>query len=484
MKRVALALVLVLLLSLPAVTVGATAGQAYSSIQVINLGGGDAHIAIFYYNQDGSLDPASPANDTIPKGESATYFPVHAADGFNGSVVIESTEPIAVVSNILYTAPDLAQATYVGFPEGASQIVFPILMKGNNTNDTSFNVQNTTGEKIDITIEFVPEPNKGYAAIPNVKIDVQPWSARTFDQRTMGEFSAVTKWVGSARVTVDADTLEDDGCCVAGTAQIFYNALDAVAAYDAFLEEGNETASIDRSTVRLPIIMDNNNNMWTGINCQNLGGTTTTMEIAYTPEAGYPAKTDPDVAGVVANGNAVWLQDPWGTKWVGAAEVTNTAGNPIACIVNQANLTSRYYSSYEGVYSSESTASAVGPLSSVEVAVPVAQYQPQASNDILTALNVANLGDSEVDVTIDWKPGPGFTDLADSALTIGAGSVGVKFLIDPYNNGQKWIGGAVVSVDDAEAGDEIAVVVNQQRMLYDGDYYSSYVGMAIFNGAP
>ena len=209
MKRVAIALVLVLILSLPAAMVEALAGQAYSSIQGINLGEEDVDIAIFYYSPDGSLDPVSPVYDTIAVGESASYFPVHAADGFNGAVVIESTQPIAVVSNILYTAPDLAQATYVGFPNGAGEIVFPILMKENNSNDTSFNVQNTTGEQIYVTIEFIPEPeplpgNGPYAAIPDVKIDIEAWSSRTFDQRTMGEFAGVGQWVGSARVTVAA----------------------------------------------------------------------------------------------------------------------------------------------------------------------------------------------------------------------------------------------------------------------------------------
>ena len=148
MKKAVFSLMVVLMLSalvVPAVLAADPADDpAYSSIQVQNLGGSNADIYIYYYNQDGTQDPASPVMDTVNVGESNTYFPVHAADGFNGSVVIESTEEIAVISNIFYVGAPSVQSSWVGFEAGAAEVLFPLIMKGNNSNYTTFNVQNTT----------------------------------------------------------------------------------------------------------------------------------------------------------------------------------------------------------------------------------------------------------------------------------------------------------------------------------------------------
>ncbi|MCL7453094.1 MAG: hypothetical protein M8467_08590, partial [Anaerolineae bacterium] len=393
-------LIAVMLFGIVLVPAALAQNPAYSSIQVLNLGATDASISIYYYNQDGSQDLASPVSDTVLVGESNTYFPVHAADGFNGSVVIESTEPIAVISNILYTAP-LFQSSWNGFDAGASAIRFPLIMKGNNSNNTTFNVQNVTADPVDILIEFVPEPGAGYAAITNVTDTIPAFAARTYDQATMGVFSGVTKWVGSAKVSVTSAT-----GAIAGVAQQIDTARNTGTAYNAFLS--------GVATVEMPLVMKDNNNMWTSINCQNLGPGATDITVNFVPEAGYPAMAAETKTAVAENGTAVFIQ--YGApKWVGAATVTNTAGNQLACIGNQSNLVSFYASAYEGFDSSAASSAIVSPL---------VQFQPQADGNLWTSINIKNLGGTATTATVDFKPAPGFGDVANMTVGIDPNALG------------------------------------------------------------
>jgi hypothetical protein len=455
MKKALFSLMVVLMLSalvVPGVLAADPADDpAYSSIQVQNLGAADADIYIYYYNQDGTQDPASPVMDTVNVGESNTYFPVHAADGFNGSVVIESTEEIAVISNILYAGAPLVQSSWVGFEAGAPELLFPLIMKGNNSNYTTFNVQNTTGDPINILIEFVAEPGAGYGTITDVTDTIPAWSAHTYNQKTMTEFAGETKWVGSAKVTVQG------AGAVAGVAQQLDENRKTGTAYNGFVAGAPE--------VDMPLIMKENNNMWTSINCQNLGPGATDITVTYTPEAGYPALAPETKTGVVESGTAVFIQ--YGApKWVGAATVTNTAGNDLACIGNQTNLVSFYASAYEGFDAT---------LASDVVVAPLIQYQNQGDGALWTSINIANLGGTATTATVDFKPAPGFSDIADMTVNIDPGALGVVFLYDPYGDATNAIGGAEVTSGN---GMDLAVVINQQKLGYSGDVYSTYNGFA------
>ncbi len=454
MKKVLYGLLIVLMLSVlmvpAALAVDPTTDPAYSSIQVLNLGATDASITIYYYNQDGSESVAA-VTDTVKVGESNTYFPVHAADGFNGSVVIESTEEIAVISNILYVGNPSVQASWSGFSAGASVIRFPLIMKGNNSNYTTFNVQNITGSPVDILIEFTAEPGAGYGAIANVTDKIPAWSAHTYDQNTMAEFAGVAKWVGSAKVSVQGAGE------IVGVAQQIDTARKTGTAYNAFLAGS--------ATVDMPLIMKENNNMWTSINCQNLGPGSTNVTVNFVPESGYPALAPETKSAVAENGTAVFIQYG-GTKWVGAATVSNSAGNQLACIGNQTNLVKFYASAYEGFEAAMATDTVV---------VPLVQFQPQTDGALWTSINIKNLGATATTVTVDFKPAPGFTDVANYTVDIAAGAVGVVLFYDPYGNGAKAIGGAEVSSGNAMS---LAVVANQQKVNYAGDIYSTYNGFA------
>ena len=461
MKRILFSLLVVLILSallVPAVL----AAPAYSSINVLNLGANDADTYIYYYDQSGALVPlpgglTNPVHDVIPVGQAHAYFP-HTSDGFNGSVVIESTEPIAVVSNILYLGPTQVQSSWNGFEQGASPLLFPLLMKGNNSNDSTFNVQNTTSASVHISIQFTPEPGMGYAVIPLVEDDIPAWAAHTYDLRVMSQFASIAKWVGSAKVTVVG------AGAVAGVAQQLDSLRNAAAAYDAFVAGS--------PIVDMPLVMKYNgtgsdaSKMLTSVNCQNLGIGPTDITINYVPEAGYPALAPETKTGIAENGTAVFIQylQP---KWVGAAQVTNSAGNNLACVGNQTNYGGYYLSTYEGFDAAMATNVAIAPL---------VQYQPQTTGNVYTSLNIKNLSTTTAtNVTIDFKPQLGSPDVTIAPLPIAAGAVGVYIFYAPLGVGTSLVGGAEVSSDNGVA---LAVVVNQAKLNYAADFYSSYDGFA------
>jgi hypothetical protein len=98
-KILVLALVLTLIVAGSAYAQGITYNTGF---QVQNLGTGTATITITYYNQDGTI--AATQSDSIPAGGSKTYFgSIPVSDGFNGSVVISSDQPVAAIANELGT---------------------------------------------------------------------------------------------------------------------------------------------------------------------------------------------------------------------------------------------------------------------------------------------------------------------------------------------------------------------------------------------
>ena len=145
--------------------------------------------------------------------------------------------------------------------------------------------------------------------------------------------------------------------------------------------------------------------------------------------------------------------------------------------MNQHRIPYKWLSSYEGLDPEGQTDTVVMPL---------VHYQPQGDgHDIVTSLNIKNMSGRDIEVTVDWLPEVGETDIpSEEDFAITDGSVGVVFMYNPRNNGEKWVGGAKVFVEDAIVGDMISVVVNQQKIGYTADYFSSYDGLTVEAAAP
>ncbi len=429
-----------------------------SSIQVLNLSDTeDAQIIITYYNQDGTV--ATSVSDIVQAGQSNTYFPIHASGSFNGSVVISSDKEVVVVSNLVVNTSQKGIGSYVGFQQGGPIIYLPLVMKGNAYQTTTFNVQNTGNTPADITIVFTPEAGSTYPTIPNVTDTIPPGAAKTYNLGTMSQFNNITKWVGSATVSV-ADPANDSIAGVATTVNQRYSTAYQLYTYNAF--------SSGSTTVILPLIQENNNGNRTSINCQNISQSTpTTVTVTYIPESGYGTKLAETKANVPSYGVAVFLQDYQGaTKWVGSARVTSDPAVPLVCVVNQQRPAYGTGSSYEGFDPASATDTVVLPL--------IQSRNGSATTGwVYTSINLATADGNPHEITCDFKPAPGFADPPNVTKT---GASVVFLQNDVYGNGDKFIGGAICKTSD---GAGLFAIVNQSRQntpVFPRDTLATYDG--------
>lgn len=431
----------------PVATVYAAAIPAYeSAIQVQNLDNVNAaSISIYYYNPDGTLATlpspyTNPVQDTVAAGSSNTYLPIHPDVGFAGSAVISSVSSIAVISNLTVAATNRALGTYTGAPSGGANLFFPLIDKRNNV--SVFSIQNTGGSVANYTIDFIPQPGSSYADIPDVTGSLAIGAAAIYN---MADYNGANQWLGSIKVT--ASTSE-----VTGIVSNVNNNLPASptnAVYNGF--------NSGSATVTLPLVMEANNGNRTGTSCQNLGPAAATITMAYSPAAGYPAKTSDVFAAVPVNGIAVKVFSDTGTKWVGGATVTIDGGSTVVCVVNQTRPAKKNSNLYEGFNPGNATDTIV---------LPLVMSKNGSTTKAFTGFSVASADGSNISVTCDWKPGAGFADIANTTKS------GAAVLVFPQQVGfsdgdTRWVGSAVC-VEDGGKG--IFAVVNQSREGLPADY--------------
>ena len=136
------------------------AGVYYTScFQLQNLSTNQASVIMKFYSQgDGSL--VKSPSDTIPASSSKTYCPlssppVNLPSGFNGSLVIESTQPLASIVNLAGDSSfNGLTASYIGVTNSSSSLSIPLLMKENYGYNTFFNVQNIGSSPTTVNVTY------------------------------------------------------------------------------------------------------------------------------------------------------------------------------------------------------------------------------------------------------------------------------------------------------------------------------------------
>lgn len=417
-----------------------------SAIQVQNLDTDySANIFIYYYNPDGSLadlpDPyTNPVSDTVLAGSSNTYLPIHPDAGFTGSAVIQSDREVALISNLTVAATNRALGTYTGVSSGGPSLFFPLIDKRKNV--SVFSIQNAGSVTANYTVDFIPLPGSIYADIPNVSGSLNVGAAKLYN---MADYNGTSDWLGSIKVTASAGS-------VTGVVSNVNNTLitsPTNAVYNGF--NGGAT------TANLPLIVEANNGNRTGTSCQNLGPNPATITMSYTPSTGYPARPDDVFAAVPVNGIAVKVMSDVGTKWIGGATVTVDSGSNIVCVVNQTRPIRKNSNLYEGF----------NPLAATDqVVLPLIMSKNGNITQAFTAFSIASADGTPISVTCDWKPSPGFVDIADT--TKDSASVLVFSQQTGFSpSDTRWIGSAVCTEN---SGKGIFAVVNQSREGLPFDY--------------
>jgi hypothetical protein len=398
-----------LLLAIPAGSVMAQPVTYDSCFQVQNMSGVDASITVFYYEQGNPVAVASPA-DTVLANDSNTYCPLSAVtDGFNGSIVIESTEQIAAITNVTGGAWGAYNASYAGFDVGSNTVNLPLLFADNYGYNTWFNVQNVGTGVADVDIVY----SDGSSSMDN---SIDQYLAMTFDQSAETHSQAVF-----------AATITSDQPIVVTVMEVGPSNSPLLFGYNGF-PSGHPNPV-------MPLVQANNYGYTTGIQVQNTSGVDTDVTVSFTPSTAGTACTQTKT--VTAGNSETFGLLAWdagdgdadndcvdGETFVGSAEVTgNTQGQDLVAIVNQQDFAGNMGASYGSFNPDTATGKVVMPLID------------QDNYGYFTGFNVMNVGDQDTTVSCTFAnstysvgptlltPGEAMTEV-QYGTALGAGYVG------------------------------------------------------------
>lgn len=431
MKRFTVLFVLALLV-FSVVAVAAQPSSYSSGFQVANMSSTDANIVVSYVNQDGTVDAT--VDDIILGDGSTTYFPIGASDGFNGSVVISSDQPVAAIANVLGDGFAFG-ASYESFDAGASVVSLPLIAKGNFGYDSWFNVQNAAasgGADVTVDVSFAG------VSCDQTGIVIKAGAAHTFDQATDSCLPA--GYVGAATVTATGGDV---------VATVMQTGPATLLAYNGFTG-GSEG-------IIMPLVQANNYGYSTGIQIQNTGTASTDVTVSYV--AGSAGLDCTETQTIVNGASATFALTATctalgGPNFVGAAIVTdNTGSEDLVAIVNQVNFsTNDKGAAYNGFDPAAATGSVSFPLIM------------QDNYGYFTGFNVYNAGTEAI---VDCTFTAGANAPADFSTTIAADGV--------YTAVQLGSGQYVGSVVCESAGASLVGVANELGSGA-GDSFFAYSG--------
>lgn len=164
-KLLSVGLVLMLIVTTVS-TVSAQLGTTdVSSFAIQNLGTGQATVTVTFYDEDGNATVPAVLNSgqtnpfTLDPGKGwEIYVPAipdtELSDG-RYSVVIESTEPVAVTANLLGQSTNRGfNGSYSGFEAGGSPVYLPSIFYNYWGWYSLVSVQNTTPDPVDVTVNY------------------------------------------------------------------------------------------------------------------------------------------------------------------------------------------------------------------------------------------------------------------------------------------------------------------------------------------
>jgi hypothetical protein len=435
-------------------------GISYSSgFQVANLSDSEAtHIIVTYYPQEGT--PVE-VEDDIAAGGSVTYAAIHdaAGDPFNGSVVVSSTDTeIAAIVNTLGDFPAYAAATG-GFSEGATEFSLPLVMCNNNGFDTWFNVQNAGSGDAEVTVTYLADAALSAEDTPASTTDtvtIGEGRAATFDQASGSSTKSCDSGLGEK--FVGAAVIESNVPVVATVMQVNQAGFEVLMGYNGFASGATD--------VRAPLVMQNNGGFYTGIQVQNAGTTTTTVTIDFSSDTSGEGTVLGDLVFDLGPGASATNLQSGTERYIGSAMIT--ADQPLVAIVNQVLPGAPSFgTAYESFAASDATPN---------INVPLVMSN---NGGFYTGIQVQNVSDSEVEVTINYAPNTveGMGNPSSDTFTLTAGSS--KTLIQNGAAGEttgvnNWTARYVGSASITATGGNIVAIVNEANLTLAGDQFYTF----------
>jgi hypothetical protein len=197
-------LTLALVLVLGTFSAAAFAQTRTTAFQIQNLGTDTATVTIIYYNPDGTIEYQED-NVSIPAGGSAQRnqgTETNLPDTWQGSVVIESTQPVGVIVNVNETPP-YAGGAYDGFSDTrvGDSMVLPFIMVDYYGFNTDFSIQNAGADTATVSLEYIPTaPASDTKTVTGISIEP---GAAYFRDQAVDDTDLTGPWSGVVVITSD-----------------------------------------------------------------------------------------------------------------------------------------------------------------------------------------------------------------------------------------------------------------------------------------
>jgi hypothetical protein len=431
--------------------VSAAPDSYWSGIQIQNQGSVEANVSITFYAQNGTEYAFT--GITIAASDSVTYGNldpsinpggVGVPDGFTGSAVVQSDQPVVAIVNTMGTlGSDMVAfgASSGSFSAGSDSVQLPLLMKDYYGYYTWFNVQNASASTVEVYVDYII----GGDAYTEGPVNIDAGLSYTFDQSTNANLTA---GVGSAVVRAD-------GPVVATAVEVGPTTLFA---YNGF--------TTGATLPRMPLVQQNNYGYVTGIQIMNLGTEDTNVTVSYTPSSAGDAFEE--TLAVVAGESTTFQMDVGGNPYlngalfIGSGAVTdNSAGVPLVAVVNQLNSGASKGAAYGGFDAS---------LASDTVNLPLIMDR---NYGYFTGFSVVNAGSSSTDVSYTCTGADG-SDYADAlgSTTLAAGEAATPVQLNQIAPG--YVGSCTATATGGDA--MILGIVNELSSVAPGDAFLVYEG--------
>ncbi len=385
-----------------------------------------ANVVLTYYDSTDGAVESEVSNISIPMNGSMNFASIpddhNLADGFAGSLVVSSDQPVASVVNLIASGSFNGGASYNSASEGAEVVSFPIVFNGFFTRFNTFlYVQNVGTSNATVEITYVARVGS-VDTTQNCLLTttISPGATVKLDQANnpcLVKESDALGFFGAATVR------STNGVPIAGV---------LVQYDDNSIQANNGLTASDSSTETLiaPLFISNIFYTWSSMNVQNTGDTTTTVGVTFTPSGTVGSEcTQMKEIGPLASvafGNAEIQQDDAcvdGTynennntrSFVGSARVTeNSAGQPLVALVNQADLRSLVDESTDTALSqlppveeaNASTYNAFTPnsgASTLQMPIIIKNVDFPGISRLDTGISIANVGQVEAEVTCSFS---------------------------------------------------------------------------------
>jgi hypothetical protein len=399
----------------------------WSGEQIQNVGTDPASIMLTAYDMDSTA--TYEASETVASGSAYTFLPTHfpgMPDGFVGSVVVSSDQPIKGIVNVtnqpatiggvdLGVTGGMASAQYQGMDSPSDVLYFPLAKHDRYGNTTGFYIQNA-GSAADTAVAVFSMDDGGVYTYTTPSVGAGQMVYIHPSMASVPTSNTGRANIGSLKVSASS------GTPLAGA--VFEQDTDEAVATVLFGTRGFTANDFDNKAYA-PVVKNDRYGRFTGIQVQNVDTVPITVDINY-------VGTSPNCQGVTTQDvitvdpgkstTAVSNQGNFTPNCTGAATLDGT-GDFVA-IVNETNLPG--YSAAGIVYSAMADASATTKLS-----IPLFKDSRYGATSGLQIQNVGAADATNVVATFSCKGAAEFTAVSDpQTITAGGGMLFYK----PYSN--------------------------------------------------